>query len=114
MCAQVSALLDCPHHNPLQAAFCKGDLPSYVEEVLTSKLDSVELQERVNAFNHKVLALCVWHMQRLDEPLPPEVRQHLCRLFLIDTNCNFFFQKYGGTNPLHELAAKTDGEWTRE
>ncbi len=65
----------------------------------------------MNTFNHRVLALCVWHMRRLDEPLPSEVRQHLVRQFLLDVNCNFFFHSYGSTKPRDELAAKTDGAW---
>ena len=67
--------------------------------MLSSKYESDELRDRINVFNGKVLQLCVHHMRRLREPLPPEVRQHLRRLFLCDTHCDYYFQHYGGTTP---------------
>jgi len=92
-----------------QDVFAKGELPTYVLDILTSKYDSVELQDRINVFNQKVLELVVYHVKRTTEPLAPEVRQHLTRLFLVDPDCNFYFESYGGIRNEHPLAATTNG-----
>jgi hypothetical protein len=84
-----------------------------LEAVLSSKYDSEELRDRIHAFNLKVVDLCCHHLKQLEQPVPPEVRQHLARLFLDDTHCDFFFQHYGGIQPNHELAASTNGRWSR-
>ena len=93
--------------------FCKGELPSYLETVLSSKYDTEELRDRINGFNQKVLELVVHYIKQVDAPLPPEVRQHLSRLFLDDTHCNYYFEYHGAIRPEHPLAHLANGPAAR-
>lgn len=68
-----------------------------------------ELHNRVNDINKKLLQLCVQHMSRFSEPLPPEVRLHLRRLFYDDDSCSEFFALHGAILPRDDLAPTCNG-----
>jgi hypothetical protein len=92
--------------------FMNGVLPLYVEQYHMMKLESEDLQRSVNAFNQKVLALCVHSLKQLEQPLPVGIMKHLYRLFLADPKCSHFFDTYGGIFPSDPRAARAEGRKT--
>lgn len=106
--------------------FCKGELPEYVLEVMSSKYEdegsgtdangntvtysAEELRDRINQFNMKVIGLCVDYIKQYSSPMPPEALQHIQRYFLMDPQCNFLYEKYGHINRTHASAGQYAGQ----
>lgn len=122
---KVRMLINDEFPSELKDSFCKAELPQFVFDVMSSKyhedvtctdtngetitLTADGVRDRVNEFNVLLLQFIAKELKDYPRPLAPDVLQHVQRYFLLDDQCNYFYDHHEFMNLTHKDAHKYIG-----